>query len=412
MGNTFSQPTCTQCGQQRRHQATGRPGEYCSTRCRQAAHGQRQATQTQPNTEQYDQALRVQLAQIATAAQDLMAALDRPDIPATTPLDRMVRLQVLTERLTPNMVARTKQRGISWEKIGAMLGMNKDTARKKWSLPARRTAQRAAPSLLSPAPPGPTTSPPPGPGSTTDDTVTSEPTPAAAAGTDILTSVSPTIAYRDLATVLSSLQRASGLSLRALASRSKVSPSYLSRLMSGERFPAWKYVAAIARACGADPEVLRKVWEASNARRDSQPRPASLASALRFLHLRAGSPTPWAIAITSGQQLGEDYIVNLLDGTTTGPWEDVQRLIQLLDGEPSYFLPLWEAETPEPAVAAPQPLSVKPPDRDDPPPPGARVEELLNAFKGVLGPQRLTPTVPTRRCLATPIPGATHWSGR
>jgi hypothetical protein len=31
------------------------------------------------------------------------------------------------------MVARTKQRGISWEKIGAILGMNKDTARKKSS---------------------------------------------------------------------------------------------------------------------------------------------------------------------------------------------------------------------------------------------------------------------------------------
>ncbi|MFD4955179.1 helix-turn-helix domain-containing protein [Streptomyces sp. NPDC058451] len=189
--------------------------------------------------------------------------------------------------------------------------MNKD-ARKKWSLPARRTVQRTDSGALPAAPPGhPTTAQPPGPESTSD--AVASPSPAAAAGTDTLTSISPTIAHRDLATVLSSLQRASGLSVRALAIRSNVSPSFLSRLMSGERFPAWKYVAAIARACGADPEVLRKVWEASNARRDSQPRPASLASALRFLHLRAGSPTPWAIAITSGNQLEEDYVAGLLE---------------------------------------------------------------------------------------------------
>ncbi|MFJ2736063.1 helix-turn-helix domain-containing protein [Streptomyces sp. NPDC087317] len=290
--------------------------------------------------------------------------------------------------------------------------MNKDTARKKWSLPARRTAQRTTPGPLNPAPPGPSPIPPPGLDGAGDDTATVGRSPAAATGTDSLTSISPTIAHRDLATVLSSLQRASGLSLRALASRSNVSPSFLSRLMSGERFPAWKYVAAIARACGADPEVLRKVWEASNARRDSQPRPASLASALRFLHLRAGSPTPWAIAITSGNQLDEDYIAGLLDGAATGPWEDIHRLVQLLDGEPSYFLPLWEAETPKPATVTPLPLPAKPPARENPPPPSTRVEELLTAFKDALGPQCLPPTATTRRCLATPIPGATHWNGR
>ncbi|MFJ2722799.1 helix-turn-helix domain-containing protein [Streptomyces sp. NPDC087437] len=179
----------------------------------------------------------MQLKQIANAAQNLVDALDRPGSPVTTPLEQMVRLQVLTEHLPVNMVARTKKRGASWEQIGAILSMNKDAARKKWSLPARRTVQRTDSGVLPAAPPGhPTTAQPPGPESTSDDVAS--PSPAAAAGTDTLTSVSPTIAHRDLATVLSSLQRASGLSLRALASRSNVSPSFLSRLMSGERFPA------------------------------------------------------------------------------------------------------------------------------------------------------------------------------
>ncbi|MET9774557.1 helix-turn-helix domain-containing protein [Streptomyces sp. NPDC006367] len=80
-----------------------------------------------------------------------------------------------------------------------------------------------------------------------------------------------------MATVLS-LQRASGLSLRALAGRTSLSPSFPSRAMSSERFPSWKHACSIARACGADPEVLRRVWESSNARRDNQPCPSTLAA--------------------------------------------------------------------------------------------------------------------------------------
>lgn len=186
--------------------------------------------------------------------------------------------------------------------------------------------------------------------------------------------------------------------------------------MSGERFPTWKSVAVLARACGSDPEVLRRVWEASNARRDGRPRPASLASALRFLHLRAGSPTPWAIAVTSGNELHQDHIAALFDGSTTGNWEDVQRLVQLLDGEPAYFLPLWEAAAAAQAGAPPdsalQPPVSKTPAGDGPPPASTRVEELLAAFKDALGPPRHPVPSPTRRPLAAPIPGATHWSGR
>ncbi|AIR96082.1 hypothetical protein SGLAU_00270 [Streptomyces glaucescens] len=78
--------------------------------------------------------------------------------------------------------------------------------------------------------------------------------------------------------------------------------------MSGERFPSWKHTSSIARACGAGLEVLRRVWESSNAHRDNQPRPSTLASALRYLHLCAGSPTPWAISVTNNNTLDEDYV--------------------------------------------------------------------------------------------------------
>jgi hypothetical protein len=75
---------------------------------------------------------------------------------------------------------------------------------------------------------------------------------------------------------------------------------------------------------------------------------------------RGGSPTPWAIATTSGNELDQDHIVAVLNGTVTGDWEDVQRLIRLLDGEPAYLLPLWEADAAAHA-AVPPATADKPP---------------------------------------------------
>ncbi|MFE0257244.1 helix-turn-helix domain-containing protein [Streptomyces sp. NPDC059010] len=409
MGNTFSHPTCNHCGTPRQLQATGRPGKYCSTKCRQAAHRQRHTPSLPQDTEQFDQALRIQLNQITDKAREILLALEDPCAQPDEPLEQMVRLQVLAEHLTPNMVARTKQRGTSWERIGNLLGMNKDTARKKWSLPARRSLPPQRPVLAPPRPPSSGALAPADPDSTGDGADRRSHTAPPPAGPP----ARPLLASQDLATVLSSLQRASKLSLRSLAGRTGMSPSYLSRIMSGERFPAWEKVEDLARACGADPEVLRRVYEASNARRDG-PRPVSLAAALRYLHMRAGSPTAWAIAVTSGGELDQDLITDLLAGTTTGQWPDVQRLVQLLDGEPAYFLPLWEAETPvtpapEPNTA-PQPPAVRAPAET--PPPSARLEELLTAFRGAFGPPRPHHPPLLRRCLAAPIRGATHWDGR
>ncbi|MFE0418372.1 helix-turn-helix domain-containing protein [Streptomyces tendae] len=404
MGNTFSRPTCKQCGRPRHLQATGRPGDFCSTRCRQAAHRQRQAAAAPPDTEEVDQALRFRLQEISRTARNLLLAIDEPDTPVQELLASMVHLQVTSERLNPDMVARARLQGASWEQISTPLGMSKDAARKKWSgarrppaqqLPGRPTRQ---PAVTPPSNNAPALRP------TADgrDPYRDSPTPhgvtSAAFG-----ALPPGTNGQDLATVLSSLQRASGLSLRALASRSDLSASFLSRLMTGERFPSWKNVAAIARACGADPDVLRKVWEASAARRDSTPRPVSLATALRYLHQRAGSPTPWAIAITSGNTLDQDHVTALLTGTTTAPWEDVERLIQVLDGEPSFFLPLWRAETTKIASPPPPPA----PSLSDTPPTGQRAEELLTVFSSTLSPPLRTPT--PRRTLPTPIHGITPW---
>ncbi|MEU1853718.1 helix-turn-helix transcriptional regulator [Streptomyces sp. NPDC019990] len=185
------------------------------------------------------------------------------------------------------------------------------------------------------------------------------------------------MAGQDLASVLSSLQRASGLSLRTLANRTGLSASYLCRLMSGERFPAWKNVAVLARACGADPGVLRRAWKASSARRDASPGPPH-------------SPPPCATCISARA------------APPPGP-------------SPSPAATNSTKTTSPPCSTARPPVTGKRFDASssswtaNPP---TRVEELLAAFKGALGSPGLTPSSPARRCLATPIPIATHWSTR
>jgi hypothetical protein len=176
--------------------------------------------------------------------------------------------------------------------------------------------------------------------------------------------------------------------------------------MSGERFPSWKDAEAIAKACGADPVILRRVWQDAEARRDRGTRPHTLDSALRYLHLRAGSPTPWAVATKSGI-LSKEEITGLLDGTSVPDWETVELLVQVLEGEPAFFRPLWEKTT-----ACHTPATISPVVRQQPPKkePTRRIDDLLSAFHEAFGGTSLPPPQ-SRRPVLAPIQAVTHWTG-
>ncbi|MFB6878383.1 helix-turn-helix domain-containing protein [Streptomyces sp. NPDC056323] len=408
MGNTFSSDQCKRCGGRREPQHTGRPGEYCGTKCRQAAHAERHKAPP-PDTADFDHALLRELDAACVEIRDLQCAL-RTSPQAEDPLKRLLHLQRRIDQLTPAVVGRTKRLGTSWEVLGQLLGMNKDTVRKKYNSsvvqraltrahiksPAARPASPRIPAATPapPVPPAEPVAPEPfdGQGSSFDSTGSERSEPSPGTG--------PSPGPEDFACVLSNLQRASRYSLRTLSKKSGLSPSFLSRAMNGERFPSWEAAADIARACGADPEVLKKVWDDADARRVRKPRPETLASALRFLHQRAGSPAPWALSVNSGYALSQDRITNLLNGATIGTWEEVQTLVHTLDGEYTFFEPLWKQAATEHAAPAPQP-------------PGqgttSRLEELIGAFNNILATGR--PTAP-RRPLPTPIQAATTWPGR
>lgn len=421
MGNTFSSDNCKRCGGARTQRHTGRPGEYCSTKCRQAAHAQRNKG-LPPETREYDQFLHDELDAACAEIRDLQRALSTPGA-TEQPLESLLRLQRRFNQLTPTVVGRTKRLGASWDAISQLLGMNKDTVRKKYnSSVVQRALTRAHVTSSAPKPsprhlaPGTSlslatepsqlalASAPPA-SVETPDIEASDPSPSTGSSPPPTTSVP---APMDFACVLSNLQRLSRHSLRSLSKKTQLSPSFLSRTMNGERFPTWEATASIARACDADPEVLRKVWEDANIRRSRKPRPETLASALRYLYHRAGSPTHWSISINSGHALTQDQITALLDGTASSTWEDVQVLVQTLDGECTYFEPLWRQAAAQHVGTPSTPLPSPTPDHGT----TNRIEELITIFGDVLSNTTRPPAPAHQRRRPAPIPAATTWIGR
>ncbi|MFD7537411.1 hypothetical protein [Streptomyces sp. NPDC059819] len=128
--------------------------------------------------------------------------------------------------------------------------------------------------------------------------------------------------------------------------------------------------------------------------------------------------------------LSEDHIAQILEGTLVPDWDSIRHLVQLLDGEPSFFQPLWKTaatrhgDDPDGSCSAPpaQPPAVRTPGQDHP---GRRLSDLLAAFSPSLttpapAKGRDTQTPPARprptlgvlnsaRRLLTPIPAVTHW---
>ncbi len=75
----------------------------------------------------------------------------------------------------------------------------------------------------------------------------------------------------------------------------------------------------------------------STPRADAQ---AHLASALRRLHERAGSPTTRDVAATAGN-LSHTTVADTLSGRTVPSWKTLQRLISALGGDSADFRDLW-----------------------------------------------------------------------
>nr|WSZ99175.1 helix-turn-helix transcriptional regulator [Streptomyces sp. NBC_00857] len=144
-----------------------------------------------------------------------------------------------------------------------------------------------------------------------------------------------------LARALSHLHRLSNKTLRALSEAAAVDPSYVSRVLSGERLPSWKVTRNLVLACDGDPDELHPLWNAARGYRIIQP--TSLHAALRGLHLAAALPEPDLIRARAHDSLSVEDITGMLNGSRLPDWNRVDHLVGALHGQPEAIRPLWEA---------------------------------------------------------------------
>ncbi|MER7179495.1 helix-turn-helix transcriptional regulator [Streptomyces hyaluromycini] len=151
-----------------------------------------------------------------------------------------------------------------------------------------------------------------------------------------------------LAAALSHLHRSSKLTIREVADRTELSSSYVSRILSGERLPAWQIVETLTELFGGDPEELEVLWETAQgmtlpARQPFRDAAARLNAALRGLYLAAASPSAPRIHEASAKALSVATIHDVLDGRIVPDWKTTAAFVHAVGGTPATIRPLWEA---------------------------------------------------------------------
>lgn len=324
-------PTCKKDFEQT--SGRGRKRIYCTTTCRRAA----RSTRNRPGLAPAPATTRATVSRIAEdidqrASHLLQAELADGDFP---------ELLAISDRLAKEigyfqsaLVFDARQRGTSWKDIGQAAQISPATARERWRPDevqrrlGRRQRERAAASSL----------PPPH---------QADGVPAARR-TAALDEKPVGRGAQKLASALSFLHRKSQLLIRDAATQAGLSASHLSRILTGERLPAWPVVEALAHCYQADPGDLRMLWEAGSGvvlpARDSVTVAADrLRAALRGLHLAASSPSEAHIHRITEGHLPVATITDLLHGRGVPGWRETSRLVTALGGAPGDIKPLWEA---------------------------------------------------------------------
>ncbi|MET9378843.1 helix-turn-helix transcriptional regulator [Streptomyces sp. NPDC002992] len=150
---------------------------------------------------------------------------------------------------------------------------------------------------------------------------------------------------RKLAAALSYLQRISPVSIAEAARQADLSPSYISRILAGERLPAWPVVHMVATIFGGTAADVRLLWEQAQglpatSRLSMRTAAERLHSALRGLHLAASCPDPAELCAGTGVAPG--LVTAVLAGEHVPDWPTTAVLVSRLQAAPADVRPLWE----------------------------------------------------------------------
>ncbi|WP_406226989.1 helix-turn-helix domain-containing protein [Streptomyces anthocyanicus] len=314
------------------------------------------------------------LAEIARDIQDGARELARllPSLDGEEPLRRITQLQEQLDGLTAALVGRARYRRVTWATVSSILRISEDTARHRYTdryvlrrlarfnrsetSPTSLTALFAATAGGAHEGAGDPGGEPGDAGGDRGEGPGQQTSPIESSGA----------AYNRLSPILSMLIRTAQLTNKDVSSRIGCSASYLSRILSGERVPTWELTRKFAQACGADPEVLRTVWESEKLRyKTGTPTPSTvpaptaagrLRAAIHTLYLRAGRPSPIDVAVASRWVLTAGTIASLLEAIVLPPPDVLNAFVQVLGGDTDHFHQLLEdAQHETPQHTTPQP---------------------------------------------------------
>jgi transcriptional regulator with XRE-family HTH domain len=313
----------------------GRRRTYCGPTCRRRAQKQRQRQAGRASAvEQQGPLGRTVAAEVHRLARQLLDSELRQEELATL-LDRCTAIRRELEIYTAAAVQDARHRGEKWETVARAAHVAPETARARWGpervarmMDLHANDKRAAPTRWRAAHSA-------RPGDVQEEGAVHSAEQAALPG-------------GQLASALAELQVKSGKTIREVADLTMLSPSFISRVLSGDRLPTWDLVCTLAAIFDSDPAELRVLFEAAHGVEAPLRQPVTAAieqlhATVRGLWLAAKSPTPERIEALSSKAVGATAARRMLAGIDVPEWEVLSALVCALGGRPADVKPLWEA---------------------------------------------------------------------
>ncbi len=344
MGRSAVFACCAQCGRRfRQRTGPGRKKNYCQVSCRRRAQRlrDREASAAPPPVVAPSSWGRVvvssgwgqQVADDNLVLAARLAEAERERVPLADLLAHADRLSRNVAYYVAAAVQDARASGTEWVRVAQAAGVSVETARAKWNeqkvkrLLTDRDQRSPAPLHHAEPPRG-----------VPEATEQEPPFPdgSGAAG-----------ARRQLAAALCGLQQKSAVTLQEAAQQAKLSPSYVSRILAGNRLPAWPVVYMLATIFRGSAGDLKFLWERAQGacpppRQSVTGAAAQLQSALRGLYLAAGEPDLRCLVEESEESLTAETVQEVLDGDLIPHWRTVEELVVRMGGDAAPIRPLWE----------------------------------------------------------------------
>ncbi|MGQ4353057.1 helix-turn-helix domain-containing protein [Streptomyces drozdowiczii] len=152
--------------------------------------------------------------------------------------------------------------------------------------------------------------------------------------------------HQRLACALTRTWKESNVPQRTVAQHMNVDPSYVSRMLSGQRDITLRNMKLIVDACDGNLELVKPLWDAANGVRPTVGPAHALRAYLRALRYAAGSPSERQILASLKQGITRTELCQALDGPGVPEWPVIQQLTVALQSLPEISRPLWSSARP------------------------------------------------------------------